>query len=223
MDWNTKMILRHFLFGPFCVSLIIHYKPLSARRGYGIFYTNFRNKNKSRVTGTLIRVAYFCLVKFYLKPIVEARHVVEMNKIYISAFGAPVRLRMGSLDAALMEFWSLPFVSIMTTELFVVVDLNFTLQLMAIKSYLPIIYLSGCLKTFRSFHSFAFVCLISTVVIVLLISFVKFRPLLKISNTLSSNETWTSPPQYPKCVDRRSSLSCVLFYLVEFFAARSHF
>lgn len=56
------------------------------------------------MTGTLIRVAYFCLVKFYRIPIVEARHVVEMNKIYISALSALARAQMGSLDAGLMEF-----------------------------------------------------------------------------------------------------------------------
>lgn len=45
---------------------------------------------------------------------------------------------MGSLDAALMEFRSLAFVSIKATDLFVVFDLNFTPRLAGIKSYLSI-------------------------------------------------------------------------------------
>lgn len=93
LNWNSNIIFfGTFSCYSFCVSLIIrHRKHCRQRCHFGIFYTNFRHKNKGRVTGTLIRVAYFCLVKFYRIPIVEARHVVEMNKIYISVLSAPAR------------------------------------------------------------------------------------------------------------------------------------
>lgn len=73
-----------------------------------------------------------------ISPDTNRRYVCvgETNKIYITAWNTPAQAWMGTLDAALIEFWSLAFVSIMATELFVVVDLNFTLQLAGFKSYL---------------------------------------------------------------------------------------
>lgn len=119
------------------VSLIIRYKSIV---GATRLYRNILYKFQKQERGPSDRYTYFCCL-FSLSFIgyqSQPRRVVEMNKIYISAFSSAARLRMGSWDAALMEFRSLAFVSIMATESFVVFHLNFTPQLAGIKSYLSI-------------------------------------------------------------------------------------